>query len=118
MNEANHSPRRIFLKQTAAATALFSGPNLLLGQVKGANERFRVGVMGLGRGMGHIRGYLDVPNTEVAYKVTDLYAPEQERAFAWNDPDLALPWPDLPDGPVLSEKDAGNPPLRDLGNPF
>lgn len=68
MNEtAAPRPRRTFLKQTAAATALFTGPNLLLGQVKGANSRFRVGVMGLGRGMGHVRGYLDVPNTEVAY---------------------------------------------------
>lgn len=62
--------RRSFLKQTstlAAAAAVASGPNLLLGQAKGANERFRVGVMGLGRGQGHIRGYLDVPNAEVAY---------------------------------------------------
>lgn len=42
-------------------------PNLLLGQAKGANSRFRVGVMGLGRGKGHIRAYLDVPNTEIAY---------------------------------------------------
>lgn len=42
-------------------------PNLLLGQAKGANSRFRVGVMGLSRGKGHIRAYLDVPNTEIAY---------------------------------------------------
>ncbi|MCB1093720.1 MAG: Gfo/Idh/MocA family oxidoreductase, partial [Verrucomicrobiae bacterium] len=68
MNESNS--RRSFLKQSAtvaAAATVVSGPNLLLGQAKGANERFRVGVMGLGRGQGHIRGYLDVPNTEVAY---------------------------------------------------
>lgn len=43
------------------------GPNLLLGQAKGANSRLRVGVMGLGRGRGHIKAYLDVPNTEIAY---------------------------------------------------
>ncbi len=71
MNEANS--RRDFLKKTsrfaaaATAAATVTGPNLLLGQAKGANERFRVGVMGLGRGRGHINGYLDVPNTEVAY---------------------------------------------------
>lgn len=63
--------RRDFLKKTttafAAAAAASAGPNLLLGQAKGANERFRVGVMGLSRGRGHIKGYLDVPNTEVAY---------------------------------------------------
>lgn len=68
----NHSDtRRNFLKKssavTAAAAAVSVGPNLLLGQAKGANERVRVGVMGLSRGKGHIKGYLDVPNVEVAY---------------------------------------------------
>lgn len=69
MIEASDS-RRDFLKQSAklaAAATVVSGPNLLLGQAKGANERFRVGIMGLGRGRGHIKGYLDVPNTEIAY---------------------------------------------------
>ncbi|MEZ5435017.1 MAG: Gfo/Idh/MocA family oxidoreductase [Verrucomicrobiales bacterium] len=42
-------------------------PNLLLGQAKGANERVRVGVMGLGRGRGHISALMDVPNAELAY---------------------------------------------------
>jgi len=60
--------RRDFLGTSlAAGVAATTGPNLLLGQAKGANERLRVGVMGLGRGKGHIRAYLDVPNTEIAY---------------------------------------------------
>ncbi len=62
--------RRRFLEvatSTAAGAAIFTGPNLLLGQAKGANDRLRVGVMGLSRGKGHIKGYLDVPNVEVAY---------------------------------------------------
>ncbi|MDF1862549.1 MAG: Gfo/Idh/MocA family oxidoreductase, partial [Verrucomicrobiales bacterium] len=61
--------RRTFLRNSAiiGAAATSVGPNLLLGQAKGANDRFRVGVMGLSRGRGHIKGYLDVPNTEVAY---------------------------------------------------
>ena len=59
--------RRRFIQSAGAAAAVATGPNLLLGQSKGANSRFRVGVMGLGRGKGHIRGYLDVPNTEIAY---------------------------------------------------
>lgn len=64
--------RRSFLGTALSATvaagaATATGPNLLLGQAKGANSRFRVGVMGLGRGRAHIKAYLDVPNTEIAY---------------------------------------------------
>lgn len=61
--------RRHFLHTTLAAGAVtaWSGPNLLLGQAKGANERCRVGIMGLGRGKAHISAYLDVANTEIAY---------------------------------------------------
>lgn len=66
--ESSQPSRRSFLGTTlAAATATATGPNLLLGQAKGANSRFRVGVMGLGRGRAHIKAYLDVPNAEVAY---------------------------------------------------
>lgn len=59
--------RRSFLKSSALAGAAVAGPNLLLGQAKGANSRFRVGVMGLKRGKGHIKAFLDVPNCEIAY---------------------------------------------------
>lgn len=45
------------------------------------------------------------------YKCTTLYAPETERAIAWNDPDLAIPWPVRE--PVLSAKDARAPRLKD-----
>lgn len=64
----NHPSRRSFLADgTLAAVSAFAAPNLLLGQSKGANSRLRVGVMGLGRGRGHIKAFLDVPNTEIAY---------------------------------------------------
>src|SRR5690606_37389990 len=59
--------RRRFIGTALAAGAVATGPNLLLGQAKGANSRFRVGVMGLGRGKAHIKAYLDVPNAEIAY---------------------------------------------------
>ena len=59
--------RRSFLKSSALAGVAVAGPNLLLGQAKGANSRFRVGVMGLKRGKGHIKAFLDVPNCEIAY---------------------------------------------------
>lgn len=67
--ETSDTSRRKFLSTTAVAgaAAAVTGPNLLLGQAKGANSRFRVGVMGLSRGRGHIKGYGDVPNCEVAY---------------------------------------------------
>ena len=42
------------------------------------------------------------------YKTTDYYAPEHERCIAWNDPQLAISWPqDLV--PRLSAKDAVAP---------
>lgn len=43
------------------------------------------------------------------YKCTDYYAPETERSIAWNDPDLAIPWP--VDEPLLSAKDRSAPGL-------
>jgi len=43
-------------------------------------------------------------SAEFLYLATDFYAPEYERAIAWNDPDLNISWP-LDDEPVLSDKD-------------
>lgn len=48
-----------------------------------------------------------------AYKVTDYYSPAGERTIAWNDPDLAIPWPVGADEAVVSEKDRGGAGLRD-----
>jgi dTDP-4-dehydrorhamnose 3,5-epimerase len=52
---------------------------------------------------------------EFSYKCTDFYFPDYERAIRWNDPDLAIDWP-IQD-PVLSEKDASCPLLRDAELP-
>lgn len=40
------------------------------------------------------------------YKTTDYYAPALERCIAWNDPDLAIPWPLDGITPTISDKDA------------
>jgi dTDP-4-dehydrorhamnose 3,5-epimerase len=46
---------------------------------------------------------------QVEYACTQAYAPEHEIAIAWNDPAIAVPWPFT--DPVLSQRDAGAPPL-------
>jgi dTDP-4-dehydrorhamnose 3,5-epimerase len=58
------------------------------------------------------------PNTEIAYKVTNFYAPAHDFGLMWNDPDLAIVWPPLADAATLSEKDRRYPPLKDLAEVF
>jgi dTDP-4-dehydrorhamnose 3,5-epimerase len=48
------------------------------------------------------------------YKTTDYYAPQAEGAVRWDDPDLAIAWPDVGMAPQLSTKDAAAPWLRDV----
>jgi dTDP-4-dehydrorhamnose 3,5-epimerase len=56
---------------------------------------------------GFAHGFLVISDTaEFLYKTTDYYAPEFERCIAWNDPELAIPWPlPLNTPPLLSSKD-------------
>ncbi len=55
-------------------------------------------------------------DTEVQYKVSDVYAPEHESGIAWNDPALAIDWPVGEDEVILSEKDRQYGPLDDLAD--
>ena len=56
-------------------------------------------------GFGH--GFLVLSDSaDFLYKTTDYYAPQHERCIAWNDPDLAIDWPDAGVLPSLSAKDA------------
>jgi dTDP-4-dehydrorhamnose 3,5-epimerase len=55
-------------------------------------------------------------NTEVQYKVDQLYAPAHDSGIRWNDPDLGITWP--VDGPVLSKKDSALQFFRDFDSPF
>ena len=58
------------------------------------------------------------PDTEVAYKVSDFYAPEHDAGIAWDDPDIQVPWPLRDAAPVLSDKDLRLPRLADIARPF
>jgi dTDP-4-dehydrorhamnose reductase len=42
-------------------------------------------------------------DTQVLYKVTELYSPANEVGLAWGDPELAIEWPVARDKAVLSE---------------
>lgn len=44
-------------------------------------------------------------SAEFLYKTTDYWAPEHERSLAWNDPTVAIEWPEIGQ-PTLSAKDA------------
>lgn len=55
---------------------------------------------------GFAHGFLTLSETaDVAYKVTDFWAPEYEKTLVWNDPDVAIAWPPLGPEPILSDKD-------------
>ncbi|KKW69012.1 dTDP-4-dehydrorhamnose 3,5-epimerase [Lampropedia cohaerens] len=56
---------------------------------------------------GFAHGFLALSEiVDFLYKTTDYYAPEHERSIAWNDPQLAIDWPQIDGDPIISEKDA------------
>ena len=64
-------------------------------------------------GLAH--GFLVLTETaDFLYKTTEFYSPQDEGAVRWDDPDLAIAWPDLGEAPRLSAKDAAAASLRDL----
>ena len=58
------------------------------------------------------------PDTEVYYKVTDFYAPENDTGLLWNDPTLNIAWPAPAAAPFLSPKDAALPSFKNFMSPF
>lgn len=61
------------------------------------------------KGFGHACMALE-DNTEVQYKVDELYEVEYDRAIAWNDPELNIDWGI--EVPIVSSKDANAPLLK------
>lgn len=68
-------------------------------------------------GFGHAFVTLE-PDTEVAYKVSDVYAAECDGGVAWDCPQIGIRWPLPSSGPVLSDKDRALPSLSDFDSPF
>jgi len=82
----------------------------------GQVETFRLGVepsltVFIPAGVAH--GYCVVSDAaDYIYQVTAYYDGSDRTAIAWNDPDLAVPWPVRE--PILSERDLQAPRLREL----
>lgn len=68
---------------------------------------------------GYAHGFCTLlPETTVEYLVDAEYAPGSDAGVAWDDPDIAVDWPAPHDQVVLSDKDARQPPLAELGRVF
>ncbi len=64
-------------------------------------------------GLAH--GFLVISDSaDFLYKTTAFYAPQAEGAVRWDDPDLAIQWPDAGVPPQLSAKDLAAGSLKDL----
>jgi dTDP-4-dehydrorhamnose 3,5-epimerase len=64
---------------------------------------------------GFAHGFLVLSDSaDFLYKTTDYYAPECEGAVRWDDPTLAIAWPDTGVTPQVSDKDAKAPAFADL----
>jgi dTDP-4-dehydrorhamnose 3,5-epimerase len=50
--------------------------------------------------------------TEMFYQISTHYAPQSAGGLRWDDPDLAIAWPDAPDR-IISDRDRNFPLLRD-----
>jgi dTDP-4-dehydrorhamnose 3,5-epimerase len=68
-------------------------------------------------GFGHGLCTLE-PDTVVGYKVTAYYSRDNDCGVAWDDPDIAITWPDAADASLLSPKDRTQPAFRDFQPTF
>lgn len=62
---------------------------------------------------GFAHGYQTLEDhTEVFYQMSEFYTPGAEGGIRWDDPTLAIPWPDVEER-ILSEKDRALPLFRE-----
>lgn len=58
------------------------------------------------------------PLTQVAYKVSNFYAPAHDSGILWSDERLSIDWGFSSQDVVLSEKDAKLPTFSEMASPF
>lgn len=68
---------------------------------------------------GFAHGFLVLSDiAEFCYKCDDVYHPNDEGGLMWNDPDIAIAWPDVDADIILSDKDKVNPSFKDFNKAF
>lgn len=68
-------------------------------------------------GFGHAFCTLE-SNSVISYRVTNYYSPANDKGVAWDDPGIAIEWPDVANRDTLSAKDRVQPALTDLPTCF
>jgi dTDP-4-dehydrorhamnose 3,5-epimerase len=69
--------------------------------------------------VGFAHGFVTLePDTEVLYKTTAVYSPDNDCGVAWDDPDIGIAWPLPEEALTLSVKDRSWPRLREARNLF
>jgi dTDP-4-dehydrorhamnose 3,5-epimerase len=58
------------------------------------------------------------PDTIISYRVTSYYSGEHDKGVAWDDPLIAVAWPEVANADTLSPKDRSQPCLNDLPRYF
>ena len=58
------------------------------------------------------------PDTEVGYLVTAAYSRENDAGILWDDPNLAVGWPEVANPALLSAKDREAPGFANFESPF
>lgn len=68
--------------------------------------------------VGFAHGFVTLePESEIVYKCSSYYSPENECSLRWDDPKIGIDW-NLSGEPILSDKDLKGISLADLKSPF